>query len=187
MAFNNFVKSTQEDIFKRIQDEFNPRREEQYEDIDINSIIHEEIDNNTTHEYDGGIEECLVDYGIKKALTIHIATFGPIEKADNLIRILLHTAVREELNVCWNEYCCWAFKDEDECGCGLYPEEPITCHMCSEMICKGCYEADDNTFKLINKEHNVYSCGSCDDIISGRKEPFEDDIFARTAWDAYYN
>jgi len=185
MAFTNLVQEVQEDIFKRIDQESNPRSEEQYDDIGIDDLIQEEIDYALTHEYNGDIEECINNYGIQKALDLHIATFGAIDKAD--IRSILFTAVKEELNICWNEYSLWAFKDEPECGCGYFPEEPIKCHMCSEVICEECYRADDNTFKMINKEHNVYCCGNCDDLISGRKEPFEDDIFARTAWNAYYN
>lgn len=184
MAFINFVKAVQEEIFKRIQED-TPRSEEQYDDIDIDGIIHEEIDYSLTHEYDGDIEECIVNYGIQKALDLYIDSFGAIEKAS--IRSLLHEPVRDGLNICWNEYSLWAFKDEDECGCGVFPEEPIKCHMCGEIICEECYKADDNTFKLINKEHKVYGCGNCDDLISGRREMFEGDVFARGAWDAYYN
>ena len=159
MAFKNFVKNVQDSIFQRIQED-TPRSEEQYDAIDINDIIHEEIDYALTHEYNGDIEEIIKDYGIEKAIKLYIVVYCAIESSD--IRSLIYEPVKAELNICWNEYSLWAFKDEPECGCGYFPEEPIKCHMCDEVICDECYKDDDNTFKLINEEHKVYCCGNCD-------------------------
>lgn len=184
MAFINFVKTVQENIFERIQTEWDDIRCETMWDENvgdgIDDIIQEEI-NDALPPYDVDIEECINDYGIRKAIKLYINTFGAIENADNITAILLHNAVQEEIDVSWNAYSSWAYKDAPDCEvCDLIVENPIKC-ICGNVICEECYNADND--KWIDKEHHVYGCGDCDDILSGRKDPFKGDVFAKSSWD----
>jgi hypothetical protein len=173
MTFNNFVKSIQEEIFKRIQ-EHDPRNQDMYDAMDFGDDMHEELDHAINIEY--GKDELLADYGIQKAFDIHVETFGKIGKADNIVGMLLYTAVKEELDICWNEYELWAFKDEERCGCGTYPIEPIICDMCKEVICDECYDEDDNWTVISEKCYEkVYNCGcKCGCNNCGCNEPSEE-------------
>jgi hypothetical protein len=118
----NFIANIQDHIFTDIntyEDNEGEMDADTYNEK-LETILHEEIDYWVANEYLGEVEQLVCQYGIHKAIRLHIDNFGVeafdiiSENGGTYSRMLLHTIVEDKLDHSYEEYKKWVENNRAE-------------------------------------------------------------------------